>query len=569
MVCRTLKKKLMSCLLLVGMVLSLFGQTTYVSDAAEISAKGRNISLYGPQLFLCNEKAGSSEKGTEYFLTYTVKNVITKPATGFGLAGTANPNREKPYTEGGIWRFSNENFSLMEEGATYFMRFEVAKGGFHYNITKADKDGKMENIYLDAVYGDGTDKMQYFGLIVYGATVEADLTNVHCYDADGKDLGVQVTRGGAQEINKTVDTNRYYDLEIEDKYNIVISHMRVPTTNKMYMQYTVESAEYLFNQEGVGLANTIGTHWPHGVDGFVKLNTYSSPSDQVELMEPGATYLISMEYTEENFDVLVQKTKGNKTALFTFSTGYGPKFDKSAEYFYLWLGEASVCQASFKLTNVKFFDDNGNDLGLRTNQVSIIRQRGEIADYAGCEATYYCEATGNSMGLYADQTMKQTYNKNVRNATYTIYDNVLKAKFEDADEEFAFLNKRITDSEEKVYNRLYSYKVIFETGTDEKIPTQQLSNEKGYLVMKPTDPEKKGYEFKGWYTSDDKEYDFDQIVTKSFTLYARYDKTSATDSTDSLAPMVVIGIAAIVVFVAGGVVAVMFILKRRKRHASN
>lgn len=51
-----------------------------------------------------------------------------------------------------------------------------------------------------------------------------------------------------------------------------------------------------------------------------------------------------------------------------------------------------------------FFDDNNNDLGVRTNQPSKIRQRGEIADYAGCEATYYCKENGNSMGLFADQT---------------------------------------------------------------------------------------------------------------------------------------------------------------------
>lgn len=562
---RALTKKLTAWIVLAGLVLTMFAQNALVSDAAKISNKDYAISLYGPQLFLCNKKAGSSEIGTEYFLTYTVRDAISRPATRFSLVGTANPDREKPYADGGVWRFPNQTVPLMEKGATYFIRFEVAKGGFHYDITKADKDGKLENIYLDGVYGDATDEMKYFGLLVDSANVEAELIKVRCYDADGNDLGVQIARGGAKEINKEIDTNRYYDLEVTDQYNIAVSHVRVPTTKKMYMQYTVKSADYEFSQEGVGLANTIATHWPHSVDGFLKLNAYNTPSTQVELMEPGASYLISMEYTEDNFDVLVQKTKGNKTALFKFATAYGPKYDKSAQYFYLWFGDASLCKGSFYLTNVKFFDDNDNDLGVRTNQPSKIRQRGEIADYAGCEATYYCKENGNSMGLFSDQTMKQTFNQSVRNATYSIRDNVLKAEFEEGTEDFDFLNKRITDSNNKVYDRLYSYKVTFETGTKDIIPTQKLSNEKGYLVMKPTDPVKEGYEFKGWYTNDDQLYDFDQIVTKSITLYAVYDKTAVTEA--SVLPIVIGGVT--VVAVIAGAVAVVLSLKRRKEHASN
>ena len=40
--------------------------------------------------------------------------------------------------------------------------------------------------------------------------------------------------------------------------------------------------------------------------------------------------------------------------------------------------------------------------------------------------------------------------------------------------------------------------------------------------MKPTDPIMEGHEFQGWYTSDGKEYDFEQIVTKSDILYAKW-----------------------------------------------
>lgn len=45
-------------------------------------------------------------------------------------------------------------------------------------------------------------------------------------------------------------------------------------------------------------------------------------------------------------------------------------------------------------------------------------------------------------------------------------------------------------------------------------------------LMRPHDPEKKGFKFVGWYTDAAKttEYDFDKLVTKDMTLYAKWEK---------------------------------------------
>lgn len=566
--CKNILKKVGALLLMLSLLVAIFDTNVLFADAATISSKAYDVNLYGPQLFLCNKKAGSSENGTEYFLTYTVKKATYKKASRQSLVGTANPERAQPYAEGGVLRYSSENIPLVEEGATYFIRFVVAKGGFRYDITRS-VDGNLEKIYLDSVSGDATDEMQYFGLWLDMASVDVELTKVHCYDANGRDLGIQVARGGAKEMKKDTQVGQYYDVELIDQFNIVLSHRRLSTTKKMYIEYTVESAKYSFNQEGVGVTKNPIHFAPHGQDGFLRLNSYSEASSEIELLEVGASYIICIEATDENFNVVVQKMKGNKIALFEFQYEYGPKYDKDANYYYLWFGESASLTGSFSLTDVKFYDGNKNDLGVQCNKTATIVQRGELADYAGCEATYYCKANGNSMGLFENKTMQHTANKAVRNATYSVTDQVMKAKYEEGTEIYDFLYKRITDSEDNVYDRLYNYKVSFVTGTDEEIATQKLSNETGYLVMRPTDPTREGKEFEGWYTSDGELFDFETIVTESTVLYAKYVgedlKVSDPAETNTLPVIICAAVAIVVVAVVVGIV-----LKRKRRnHGSN
>ena len=51
---------------------------------------------------------------------------------------------------------------------------------------------------------------------------------------------------------------------------------------------------------------------------------------------------------------------------------------------------------------------------------------------------------------------------------------------------------------------------------------QLFNTDNGYRAEKPADPSLEGYTFAGWYTLDGTEYDFDAIVTKSATVYAKW-----------------------------------------------
>ena len=68
--------------------------------------------------------------------------------------------------------------------------------------------------------------------------------------------------------------------------------------------------------------------------------------------------------------------------------------------------------------------------------------------------------------------------------------------------------------------------VSFSTGGGSEVPSQTVPS--GGKAVKPDDPTKDGYTFQGWYTEAEAEntYDFNTPVTKSFTLYAKWEKVN-------------------------------------------
>lgn len=523
---KRITKKVKAWLLLFILSFMIFVQNSTVSEAVTPSNKDYTVLLNGPRYFIHNKETAGSAAGTEYYMTYTVKSVAQVP-TQHGLIGTDDYTRNFPYTEGGLMRYAGSGQDLLTEGYTYFIKFTVAKGGFRYSITRA-KGNEIEDITLDKFTGDATCKMGYFGIWLAYSAVEAELADVRFYDAKGKDLGVKletptktglVLEGGIG-LQKDTKVDHRYDVSITNGRNIAISNLRVPTTKRFYIEYKVDSAEYVLNQEGIAMSNEPKSDYPHR-NGILKYVTYPEPAKAVNLLEVGAEYILMIDCQKDAFNVLVQKSSMGKTT-YSMLTNSSGKYSSDFGFASLWFGAGSDTTATFKLVNMKFYDENKNNLGIQTNVTSTIMHYGEMEDYAGCEAVYYCKENGNLMALYEDQTMKHTMGLITDKATYKISENVMRAEYAAETKSYDYLYRRIVDADKNAYERLYYYKLSFVTGTEETIDTQELSNEKGYYAMQPTDPVMEGYEFKGWCTSDGKEFDFKQIVTESDTLYAKW-----------------------------------------------
>lgn len=575
---KRISKKAGAWLLLFMLSFTIICQNSIAAEAVTPSSTDYTVLLNGPRYFIHNEKTVGSEIGTEYYMTYTVKSAVQVPVQ-FGLIGTADYTRNFPYDKGGLMRYiGEEDATLLDEGYTYFIKFTVAKGGFTYNITRAKGD-VIEDIYMDKIVGECTDKMGYFGIWLAYNAVEAELTDVRFYDVKGNDLGVKfetptktgLVMKGNTTLSKDTAVDHRYDVTITNGRNIGISNLRVPTTNRFYIEYKVDAAEYMLNQEGIALGNEPGSDYPHR-NGILKYTTYPEITDSIDFLEVGAEYIILIDRQEDAFNVLVQKTKDGVTTQ-TMLTNISGTYDTSFDFASLWFGAGGDTSATFKLVDVKFYDENKNNLGVQTNVTANIMHYGEMEDYAGCEAAYYCEETGNFMALYKDQTMKHTVASVTDNATYKISENVMEAQYATGAVTYDYLYRKITDTDSNEYDRLYHYKLSFVTGTDETIETQELSNEKGYQAMRPTDPTMEGYEFQGWYTSDGEEYDFEQIVTKSDTLYAKWSGDGGVSflaseeieqSFNSTYLMVGAGI---VLILAGLAVCVLFIRKGLKNES--
>lgn len=71
------------------------------------------------------------------------------------------------------------------------------------------------------------------------------------------------------------------------------------------------------------------------------------------------------------------------------------------------------------------------------------------------------------------------------------------------------------------------YAVAFDSNGGSKVSSQSVTS--GQKAVKPQDPVKEGFVFKGWYKDKDfaEEYDFETKVSKSITLYAKWETGDA------------------------------------------
>lgn len=534
-----IKKKLCTVVSLVLLVCILF-QTNILSVCAEEGVKitESEYEVYYPGVptnFLCNKKTLGSEPGTEYFLTYTVESV-TECGVQAGLLGTANPDLDYPYTEGkGQMYYKQEPESsktnpLFLEGYTYLIKYEVTENGFRYTAAKAKGDVAeyftLNEICAEGVTEDTKFSFDHFGIWVAGGMTNLKLSHVRFYDKAGNDLGLY-SKGNQLVIvqnafkEKDTEIDHRYTIEAKDLANLAISNAKPLLTNKMYIEYTVKSNASKCNQTGVALSNEPKESFPHGT-GLLKY--YSDCS----LLQEGADYLITLEKTDDTFTALIQITKDGKTTFSTFPWTYG-EYNAKAQYFSLWFGEG-LNYANFVLENVKIYDENKNNLGIQSNNIALVVQHfGEVLDYSGCEAVYYCEENESYYALYANQKLFFTQDAETIEGTYSISQNVIKMKKNNKTEKCDYLYQCITDSEGNEYNRLSTYKVRFVSGIKEEVETQTLNVTTGYTVQKPIDPILEDCIFEGWCTADGKEFDFDTIITKSKTLYAKWSDNAGVE----------------------------------------
>lgn len=545
--------------------------TSVTPSAEEYSAAFRT-----PDVFMGNATAVDLKSGGEIYLTYTVDMVRSdNESKQNGIIGTDQPDLEFPYEQGGVLEASNDG-CLLKEGYTYFFKFFYNNEGFQYVAAISDGTGNQsryitfESSTANLPTFPFTDNITYAG-VWFGSKVSAKLSNIRCYDQNGKDLGVYARKHRESLMDEATVMSK--DTEVDHRYNVKVEHgslvalsNKIPTqATTVYMEYTVKSCDTKVAQNGVVSTKDPEAWWPWE-KGMALLETVD-PMGPGYMLQTGASYIVRFERRNQYFMALVQRTLDGNTEFHEFTQAAG-EYSSDAPYFSLWYGEGTDADANFELVDFKCYDAQKNNLSVQANCAVEIEHFGELEDYSGCEAMYYCKDTGDIIALYADKTVKVTWDGKTENSTYTVKEDTLTLHFKDKEESFDYYYLKFTDTQGRTYERLGTYYLTFETGTDEKIAKQKIDGTCGYVAQKPETPKKDGAEFLGWYLEDGTEYQFGGIVCESQTVYAKWSggiKYQVLEALSKLFSPKLIGITVSVLILLLGAGAGIGIMKKRGR----
>lgn len=314
-------------------------------------------------------------------------------------------------------------------------------------------------------------------------------------------------------------SDKEYAVVLKNASNVFIGNktpMSGEVGTKVFLTYTVhEVTENKATQNGVVGTTNAAVRYP-GEEGC---QIWSSGS---KLFQEGYTYIFRLERTEDGFAYHGLKMKDDKVANVLFTKGE-VKNDKY-NYYGIWTGGTSKDVVSATLTHVRCYDENGNDLGIKSNRnVSMVKvhENGETNNYAEIKGGYYCKETRTLLVL--DEN-KQAYLENStesKEVSYKVmYGTQLSLMYPEGKEIWQYSTLKITDEAGNIYRCMQDAKVTFVTGEETIVKSANAKTR--YRVEKPEDPTKEGDSFVGWYLGNDTEYKFDSPITESLTLYAKW-----------------------------------------------
>lgn len=289
-----------------------------------------------------------------------------------------------------------------------------------------------------------------------------------------------------------------------------------------------------------------GLYYTAGQGKHAKTNTYLyindngevdfSDIDEIEPIAYGVTssdevYVINSNFSVREFKLGTTYTKVDDSdvaqVVFEYEIGTTTIRVKKGEQ----LKNYSVERPGYILS--KWIDQEGNTIDFTTltvagnldfNAVWEYDQVSEIL-YKFYFGDYYCKESKVMLTLKAENKASLS-GETVKNGEfYILKPGVIVLIFDGVKTENTVFAQRIVTTDNVTYVRLGEYIITFDTMGGSKIDDVVVSGG-DHKVVKPEDPTKEGYVFKGWATSDGVEYDFDQIVMGSTTLYAVWESES-------------------------------------------
>ena len=129
-----------------------------------------------------------------------------------------------------------------------------------------------------------------------------------------------------------------------------------------YLTYTVSSCQSVGTQGGVVGTDAPGESYPYAKDhGMLFYNSGEKDSKSNDILLPGYTYFIKYTALESGFRYTVARAKGDSSEYLVFNSRVLSEKPVHCGYYGIWLAVGNTVAT---LTNVHFYDKNGNDLGV-------------------------------------------------------------------------------------------------------------------------------------------------------------------------------------------------------------
>lgn len=216
----------------------------------------------------------------------------------------------------------------------------------------------------------------------------------------------------AEETIKPSTKN--YKVSLRDASNVFIGNEKKVDWKEgdlYFMTYTVSEVTKNKNfQSGL-----IATTDPNETNPYTK-GSMQYVQENI-FCEEGYTYFFRIEVLKDGWTYVVAKAKGDESEYIELPNVEG-SLKGDMPYFGVWLGEGEGITA--KLTRVRCYDKDGNDLGVNAPKATTIDES-ELVALDGVEHTYsfsvkdaYCVAFSNSKETDADQIFMEYTISNVK-----------------------------------------------------------------------------------------------------------------------------------------------------------
>lgn len=181
-------------------------------------------------------------------------------------------------------------------------------------------------------------------------------------------FGVVCTTGaGVIQADAVTVSDQEYEVYFTGRHSSFLCNQKSignAVGTEYFLTYTVESAESSGLQNGFLGTSAPETQFPYiDGNGMMYYQQRKNESETPELLMEGYTYFIKYTVTESGFRYVAARAKGNSSEYVVIERKTSDKTPKRSNYGYfgLWFGNGLT---NAHLTNVRFYDASGNDLGV-------------------------------------------------------------------------------------------------------------------------------------------------------------------------------------------------------------